>query len=237
MYTCVCGKSFNSVYGLNGHKQGCRIYLGDKYDEIITERRNRRKKAREEHPEKYKSWNKGLTKETDERIRSTASKISKTLKQHPPIGRCLDADKENERREKIRKSAVARGLGGYVKGSGRGRKGYYKGIWCDSGWELAYVMYNLDHNIPFKRNTDSFPYEYQGEHRTYTPDFYENDCYIEIKGREWYIDEYKYPSCPNLKILRHEEMKPYLDYAIATYGDHYASDNLTKENMEAYPSG
>ena len=46
-----------------------------------------------------------------------------------------------------------------------GIKGWYKGFWCDSSWELAYVIYNLDHGIEFRRNTEKFEYEYCGKIR------------------------------------------------------------------------
>lgn len=170
---------------------------------------------------------KNLNSLTQHEIRCKENPNYTNTIQHLCRGRCLDEDKEAQRRSKLSVVAKSKGLGGYVKGSGRGRKGYYKGIWCDSGWELAYVMYNLDHGIEFKRNTDSFPYVYQGRQLNYVPDFYEAGYYIEIKGREWYIDAYKYPSVPNLKILRQEEMKTYLEYAVTTYGEHFASDNLT----------
>jgi len=39
------------------------------------------------------------------------------------------------------------GKGGKRIGSGRGKSGWYKGYWCDSSWELAYVIYNIDHDV------------------------------------------------------------------------------------------
>lgn len=47
--------------------------------------------------------------------------------------------------------------GGYRKGSGRGKKGRYKGYWCDSSWELALNLKEiLNHlNIIFKEKTIS----------------------------------------------------------------------------------
>jgi len=32
----------------------------------------------------------------------------------------------------------------------RGKAGFYKGYHCMSSWELAYVIYNLEHNVSFE---------------------------------------------------------------------------------------
>ena len=42
--------------------------------------------------------------------------------------------------------------GGLRHGSGRGKKGWYKGYWCDSTWELAWVIYQLDNGKVPVRN-------------------------------------------------------------------------------------
>ena len=78
--------------------------------------------------------------------------------------------------------------GGIRKGAGRGKSGWYKGYWCDSTWELAWVIYHIDHNIPFTRNVISFPYEWENETHAYHPDFrYIDGTFIEVKG---YITEH-----------------------------------------------
>lgn len=109
--------------------------------------------------------------------------------------------------------------GGYRKGSGRGKKGVYKGYYCDSSWELAYVIYNLEHNIKFERNEELFPYEFNGETHNYKPDFLEESCYIEIKG--YFTEQVKakekyFPH--QLKYIDKESIKPYLSYVEEKYG-------------------
>lgn len=69
-----------------------------------------------------------------------------------------------------------------VNKTGRGIKGTYKGFWCASTYELAYVIYCLDHNIQIERNTKGFPYEFKGRKHLYYPDFIVNNEYVEIKG-------------------------------------------------------
>lgn len=66
--------------------------------------------------------------------------------------------------------------------NGYGKSGKYKGIHCDSMWELAYLIYCLDHNINIKRNTEWFSYIDNNKKRAYNPDFIVNGELIEIKG-------------------------------------------------------
>lgn len=74
-------------------------------------------------------------------------------------------------------------LGGYRNHSGRSKSGYYKGIYCGSTYELCWVIYNLDHNIPFTR----FEGMLVGNDIKYIPDFLLDDkkTIIEIKGYEF----------------------------------------------------
>lgn len=69
--------------------------------------------------------------------------------------------------------------GGYREGSGRAKFGYYKGIYCGSTYELCWVIYNLDHNISFKR----FEGYLQDGKIKYYPDFLiDTNTIVEIKG-------------------------------------------------------
>jgi hypothetical protein len=108
--------------------------------------------------------------------------------------------------------------GGYRKGSGVGKKGWYKGYWCDSSYELVWVIYQLDHNLPFERNRKKFPYVYENKIRNYTPDFIQNGYLIEIKG---YVNEQvraKIKSVPNLKLLFKKDLKNEFEYVLSIYG-------------------
>ena len=114
--------------------------------------------------------------------------------------------------------------GGYRIGSGVGKSGWYKGFWCDSSWELAYVLYNLDHNIDFKRNTEKFPYTFEGKVHYYIPDFIENDLFIEIKGYHSEQVDAKLNDFPKeIKVLYESDMTEYLQYAREKYGDDFTS--------------
>jgi len=90
---------------------------------------------------------------------------------------------DEQYKKQISDSCKKSSCGGIRKGAGRGKNGWYKGYWCDSSWELAYVIYNLDHNIKFERNKQGFEYIYKNKTHKYYPDFIlEDGTYIEIKG-------------------------------------------------------
>ena len=69
--------------------------------------------------------------------------------------------------------------GGYRESSGRSKSGYYKGIYCGSTYELAWVIYRLDHALSVTR-FDGFIL-YNGN-KKYFPDFVENYHIYEMKG-------------------------------------------------------
>jgi len=152
-------------------------------------------------------------------------------------GKNFDASK-NERKKTCsipcKKEAYELGLynlkgksGGYRKGGGRGKSGRYKGIWCDSSYELAWVIYHLDNGILFERNKQSFQYEYNGETHLYYPDFIlkETNELVEIKG---FFNDQTYAKIRsvvgiNLMVIGKEEMKKYIEYAIDRYGKNFIS--------------
>jgi hypothetical protein len=130
-------------------------------------------------------------------------------------------EREQARRAKLSMVAKERGLGGYERGSGRGKKGWYRGFWCDSTYELAFVVWALDHDeIPFERNLELFPYEYEGHVLHWMPDFLLADgTYIEIKG---YLTnqaraKFDYFLRP-LTIFTRAELSRMFDYVHERYG-------------------
>jgi len=149
-------------------------------------------------------------------IRRKKNMVEKTC----PI--CKKDFKTNPRTRKIYCSASCwqKVSGGLKEGSSRGKHGWYKGYWCDSSWELAYVIYNLDHGIKFERNKQGFEYEFEGKNHKYYPDFIlEDGTYVEIKSVMDDRNKVKIASFPNpINLLRHAEIKPFIDYAISVYG-------------------
>jgi hypothetical protein len=142
------------------------------------------------------SWNEGKTSETDERIKRVSNANSKRMLGKPGWKHT------EECKQRISRSGRANGIsGGYRKGSGRGKKGWFKGYWCDSSWELAWVIYSLEHGVKFERNWKKFTYEtIDGKEHKYLPDFYipQEAQYIEVKGY-----------CADLEVLKRKTFSLY----------------------------
>jgi hypothetical protein len=114
--------------------------------------------------------------------------------------------------------------GGYREKAGRGHMGWYKGYYCNSSWELAWVIYNIEHGILFTRNTFGFDYVFEGRTFKFYPDFKINDEYVEIKG--WLTPKNKEKISQfkgKLKVIFQKDMKPFLDYTIKKYGKNYVT--------------
>lgn len=115
--------------------------------------------------------------------------------------------------------------------AGKGKKGKYKGVYFDSTWELAYMIYCEDFGINIRRNWDRFPYEIEGETRYYVPDFFliESNKYLEIKGYKDYRFELKMKYFNlDIEIYDQIKMKPIIDYVINKYGKKFYEDKKDK---------
>jgi hypothetical protein len=108
--------------------------------------------------------------------------------------------------------------GGYREGSGIGKSGWYKGVWCDSSYELAWVIYQLDHNKPFMRNKQGYDYVWNDKIHKYFPDFIQDGNVIEIKGFANSQTKQKFNSIPNLVVLFREDLEKEFAYAETRYG-------------------
>ena len=141
------------------------------------------------------------------------------------------SEKEAERKRKISETMKKNPLaGGRRIGSGRGKKGWYKGIYCDSSWELAFLVYYLDHNKNIKRCEERREYIFNNEKHIYIPDFVTDEGIIEIKGyktQQWKI---KLEQNSDIKVLYEDDIKLYLEYAITTYGKNYCDVLYEKHN-------
>lgn len=108
-------------------------------------------------------------------------------------------------------------MGGYRKGSGRSKSGYYKGIYCGSTYELCWVIYNIDHDIDFQ----PFPHPLKNDELTYVPDFLIDDTIYEMKGyhtesvtkKKQLAESFGY----KVKILYKEDLQYAFDYVKDKY--------------------
>ena len=206
-----CAKEINNKGSLAAHQKQCK----DNPNRVPVKRSPKAgaKKGCIPH-------NKGQSMSEEQKI-----KISKSLTNNPNVtGKASTTEKELERINKITEYAKQHN-GGYRQGSGRGKKGWYKGIFCDSSWELAFVIYHKDHNVSIERCSEIRTYEYQNQTKKYFPDFVVNSKIYEIKGYETEQSKAKQIFNPDIILIDKISIKPYLDYTI---------ENYTKDFIQLY---
>ena len=110
--------------------------------------------------------------------------------------------------------------GGVRPGAGYGKHGCYKGYYCDSTYELVFVIYNLDHSIEFKRNKKYYLYPTDKGISKYFPDFVMSDgSLVEIKGRITDTVMHKIASVNDtpIRLLLKDDLQYAFDYVKNTY--------------------
>jgi hypothetical protein len=124
--------------------------------------------------------------------------------------------------KKYHKECWLKCSGGFRQGSSRGKSGWYKGYWCDSSWELAWVIYNLENDIDFERNKIGFKYIFEGKESLFYPDFIIKGEYIEIKNFNSERLKSKLKYFPHkIKVLYKKDLKKEFEYVIEKYGKNY----------------
>ena len=108
-------------------------------------------------------------------------------------------------------------IGGYRKGSGRGKHGYYKGFYCDSTWELCFLIYHLDNNLYIERCKEKRKYIFENKEHKYYPDFKTDQGLIEIKGFKTKQSEAKHIQNPDIILLTENDIKFYISYVKEKY--------------------
>lgn len=111
------------------------------------------------------------------------------------------------------------GSGGFRENSVKSYKyGTYKGIHCDSSWELAFVIWNIEHNNKIERCKEVRTYIENGIEKLYYPDFIVNDSIIyEVKGLKNNNAILKQQFNTDIIFLYRNDMKPYIDYVVDKY--------------------
>lgn len=197
MESCkYCGLEFPNKISMTNHRRYCK--QNPERGECNLSRLNRERN----------NLCKGLTKNNSNRY----LKVSKALagrKGHP-----WSEEAKIARSKKAKES----GQGGYIPGSGRGIKGWYKGYWCDSSWELAYIIYCLDHQISIKRCKEKRQYILRGITKNYHPDFIVEGRIVEIKGWVSEISQAKQLYNSDILFLYQENLHDVFSYVHNIYG-------------------
>lgn len=121
-------------------------------------------------------WNKGLSKETDDRIKKHGAALSERFKN----GELVKPSFSEQQIAELSARAKKNGLGGYRPHPNRGS--YYNGVWFDSNWEVQ-VAKSLDAaNVRWSRPKNGFVWNDKGN--KYYPDFYleDYDVYLDPKN-------------------------------------------------------
>lgn len=168
MFNCkYCEKECKNENSLRNHERMCKQNPNRQESAFIAY--NKKKITGE-----ITVWNKGLTKETDERLAKAGIKISQSNTGKP--GR----KHTEEEKAYLREVALKNKFGGF----NMRKKGImYNNTKLDSSYEVLLAQ-NLDaNNIKWER-CKRFPYVINGKLHYYTPDFYlpEYNIYLDPKN-------------------------------------------------------
>lgn len=207
LFCQYCGKKCKNLNSLKQHECRCK---------------NNPNRLTTTNNLKNQGWAKGLCAETDERIRHSKNSRLNYYKDHPGTM----TGKHHTAETKAIISEKAKGNTNWVNSLGKtgfGKRGYYKGIHCDSTYELAFIIYCLDHNINIKRCDLVFKYIYNNAEHKYYPDFIIDDnLIIEIKGFWQQKLDYKIEAVKksgyDIKVCYHKDLEEIFKYIYEIYG-------------------
>jgi len=218
-----CLNCLNSIdFKCKNNNQYCSIRCAS----IYTQKNGGHKKWSDEEKKELsintkKLWKSGHYNELITRTEKKCESCNKIFigYENEPNKNCCSRKCKNEW---IKRTGYMKGKsGGFRLNGGRSKRGWYKGIHCQSTYELAWVIYNLDNNIPFRRSTEWFGYiNSKGENRKYYPDFYldSEESYIEIKGYKEKEFENKQKYFPKkIIVIEKNQIKKYIDYVKQIY--------------------
>lgn len=94
-----------------------------------------------------------------------------------------------------------------------------------SSWELAFIIFHLEHGHQIQRNWKSFDYQFEGATRKFIPDFLVDGHYMEVKGwqsTQWKakLEAFPFP----IEVFDAKRMKPILNYVIDRYGSNFVQE-------------
>ena len=169
-----------------------------------------------------KDYTKTFRNEDGSRILTSAnSKTSERITKICKCGKPFETTLDTYERQHCSSKCWREVAGGLRHGSGRGKKGWYKGYYCDSTYELAYVIYNIDNSVDFKRSKIVIPYSYKNKNHNYHPDFENSSTLIEVKGYHTEQVDAKIKATKeagyNLQMLYKDDLKYAFDYVKTNY--------------------
>lgn len=163
---CNCGIQYSGD-GVNYCSRACSTKITNKYSKHTAESKEKLSKINKSKPS-------GIVRSHLEGTYIPKSELVTN------IYRCNDCGKYHTK-VGVKYCSSCRPLhnGGLRNGSGKSKSGYYKGVYCGSTYELAWVIYNIDNNIHFSRFEGYITYDNNSK---YYPDFIIGDTIYEMKG-------------------------------------------------------
>lgn len=99
--------------------------------------------------------------------------------------------------------------------------GWYKGIYCGSSWELAFVLWKTYNGFTVQRSNKILPYEYNGKTLNYYPDYEIDGITYEIKGFEDDKSLIKHQTYPWIEYYNKTKMKPIIKQVKKIFGNNF----------------
>lgn len=221
-----CGQEFNA-YSVHGEKKfcsrSCANSRGPRTEEFKEKVRGKLigKKKSKDAVIKSKRSRKLNTLGINTNTNLTCEEIDKLISSKLP--KCAICQKPVSRKDYITCSkkchkilATNNAIHQRITGKG-GHQGWYNGISCDSTWELAFLIYHLDHNVPIQRSKNVYTYNYKGVDHKYLPDFIVDGKEVEIKGIVNEQTFAKLKAAPHIILVDKHDIQPYLKYVKQTY--------------------
>ena len=168
-YICkFCGKVCKNANSLRNHERLCK------------ENPNHQESPWIKFNHERGAWNKGLTKETDERVKKYAKTFSERYGGTEEGKRIFSHPQTEEHKQKMREIAFERHWGGWHTA----RTYDYNGIKLDSTYEVKFAQDLDNNNIKWSRPTPLNWIDNSGKEHMYYPDFYieEFNVYIDTKN-------------------------------------------------------
>lgn len=182
---CICGIEI-SKFGFNRHISRC---------DGRGPQRDRKKTTK-----KRIAWNKGLTADSDERVKINSEKSAETNKKLFENGLRKPSVMSQEARKRLSILQSEKNRGGKCVWHN------INGISVQGTWELNVALKLNELNIEWRRGSP-IEYEMNGKLKHYTPDFYliNENLFLEVKGYWWGDDKEKmdciYNQYPDMKIV------------------------------------
>lgn len=205
-YCSYCGKECKNLNSLKQHEVRCK--------------ENPNRKDCKGNHKSHVAWNKGLTKETDERVKKCGLSYTKNYNEGKFKIWCEGKLKETDERINNYSKKVSNTIKSKVTNNdwhlsfSKARTIEYKNEKFQGTWEVNFAK-QLDFlNIKWIRPLEKFDYIFNNEIHKYIPDFYlpEYDLYIEIKGyptEKDFIKWNNFPKDKQLDIYFGDELKQY----------------------------